>query len=126
MGMSDAQAVWLEDKLYVGGGWTSQSNAKLYIYTPSTDTWGEMNTPVYWFALITYHSQLTLVGGRERGNRSVTNKLWTLTSHDQWRETLPPMTVKRRSASAVEYAKNIIVAGGLGDRMRPTICEPLL
>ena len=119
--IENAQAVWLRDKLYVGGGGTSGYNmrdeARLYIYIPTTDTWSEINTPVYWFALITYHSQLVLVGGweyvGERSNGPVTNKLWTLTEHDQWRETLPPMKTKRRSASAVGFADNIIcVAGG--------------
>ena len=122
MGMCDSQAVWLGDKLYVGGGSTTGSRrdgARLYIYTPTTDTWSHINTPVYYFALITYHSQLVLVGGREfvgdgRGGL-VTNKLWTLTEHDQWRETLPPMTTKRYSASAVEFADNILIAGGEDD-----------
>ena len=73
--MHDAQAVWLWDKLYVGGGVTSGSKrvtvgsnrdaGRLYIYTPTIDTWNRIDTPVYWFALITYHSQLELVGGRE-------------------------------------------------------------
>ena len=119
MGMRDAQAVWLGDKLYVGGGWTSGSrrdDARLYIYTPTTYTWSHINTPVYYFALITYHSQLVLVGGAEyvgeRRDGPVTNKLWTLAEHDQWRETLPPMITKRHSASAVEFADNILVAGG--------------
>ena len=115
MGMQDAQAVWLEDKLYVGGGETTGDPAKLYVYTFSTDTWSAMKIPAYYFALITYHSQLTLVGGKTRGNGSVTNKLWTLNSHGEWREILPPMTVKRSSASAVEYVKNIVVAGGADD-----------
>ena len=122
--MRDAQAVWLGDKPYVGGGMTVGSNRDsarlyMYIYTPTTDIWSEINTPVYYFALITYHSQLVLVGGREyvgeRGGGPVTNKLWTLTGHDQWRETLPPMTKKRRSASAVELADMIVVAGGVDD-----------
>ena len=42
VGMHNAQAVWLGDKLYVGGGDTSGSRrdaARLYIYTPTTDTW---------------------------------------------------------------------------------------
>ena len=125
MGMNDAQAVWLGDKLYVGGGETSgtvRDHAGLYIYTSTTDTWSHIDTPVYWFALITYHSQLVLVGGREYVDEkragSVTNKLWTLTEHDQWRETLPPMTTKRHSASAVEFADNIVVAGGQDDEGR--------
>ena len=125
MDLSDAQAVWLGDKLYVGGGETLGSrrdDARLYIYTPTTDTWSHINTPVYWFALITYHSQLVLVGGKEfvgdRGVGPVTNKLWTLTEHDQWRETLPPMTTKREHTSAVEFADNILVAGGGDDNWR--------
>jgi hypothetical protein len=123
--MINAQAVWLGDTLYVGGGWTSQGRrdmARLYIQTPTTDTWSHINTPVYSFALITYHSQLVLVGGREFVGEGrdgpVTNKLWTLTEHDQWRETLPPMTTKRHSASAVEFADNILVAGGEDDKGR--------
>ena len=121
--MSDAQAVWLGDKLYVGGGVTmlgSQRNeARLYIYTPTTDTWSHIDTPVYRFALITYQSQLVLVGGVEYVGEGrvgpVTDKLWTLTEHGQWRETLPPMRTKRWGASAVEFAGNILVAGGNDD-----------
>ena len=119
--MRDAKAVWLGDKLYVGGGWTTGSNrdmARLYIHTPTTDTWSHINSPVYYFALITYHSQLVLVGGKEFAGEHewrdvpVTNKLWTLTEHGQWRETLPPMATERYRASAVEFADNILVAGG--------------
>ena len=134
MGMRDAQAVWLGDKLYVGGGWTlgnKRDQAKLYIHSPTADTWSHIDTLVYYFALVTYHSQLMLVGGREfvsesidlfgeygRIDGSVTNKLWTLTEHDRWRETLPPMTIKRYKASAVEFADNILVAGGEDDEGR--------
>ena len=131
MGVRDAQAVWLGDKLYVGGGLTSGSrrdDARLYIHTPTTDTWttdtwSHINTPVFWFALVTYHSQLVLVGGTEFVSEyeagPFTNKLWTFTGHDQWRETLPPMTLKRHSASAVEFADNtILVAGGEDDEGR--------
>ena len=115
--MSDAQAVWLKGKVYVGGGRTLESalSAKLYFYTPSTDSWGEMDTPVHLFALVTYHSQLVLVGGVKRGSSSVTNELWTLTGLDQWRVVLPPMTVKRHGASCAEYKSSIIVAGGIDE-----------
>ena len=126
MGTRHAQAVWLGDKLYVGGGMTSRckrDHARLYIYTPTTDTWNDgIDTPVYWFAIITFNSQLVLVGGTgyvgEESNKPVTNKLWTLTEHDQWEETLPPMTTKRQCASALEFADNILVAGGEDDEGR--------
>ena len=123
--MSNAQAVWLRDKLYVGGEPTIGSNrdhASLYIYTPTTDTWNHIDTPVCWFAVITYHSQLVLVGGMvyvgDWRIGPVTNRLCTLTEHDQWRETLPPMTTKHQRASAVEFADNILVAGGNDDEWR--------
>ena len=123
--MSDAQAVWLGDKLYVGGGRTSRSGrdiAKLYIHTPNTDTWSHIDTPVYYFSLITYHSQLVLVGGREfigeYKHGTVTNKLWTLTEHGPWRETLPPMIIRRSKVSAMEFADNILVAGGEDNNWR--------
>ena len=120
VGMESAQAVWLGDSLYVGGGYSvSESeryDARLYIFTPASDTWSKLDTPVYKFALITYRSQLVMVGGREYIGEwelgPVTNKLWTLTGHDQWRETFPPMPTKRYSASAVEFAHNLFVAGG--------------
>ena len=131
MPMHSAQAVWLGDKLYVGGGWTSGSErdrARLYyIHTPAADTWSRIDAPVYYFALITYHSQLVLVGGREFVGKwsdgPVTNKLWTLTEHDQWRETLPPMTIKRYRASSVEFADIILVAGGEDDNWRNNVVE---
>ena len=127
MRMHDAQAVWLGDKLYVGGGLTSGNNirdaARLYIHAPTTDTWSHVDTVVYYFALVIYHSQLVLVGGRELVGEylidgPVTNKLWTLTEYNQWRETLPPMTTKCHRASAVELADNIFVAGGEDDKGR--------
>ena len=124
VGMCDAQAVWLGDRLYVGGGETSRSRrdrARLYIYNPTRDNWGAIDTPVYLFALIIYHSHLVLVGGMEYVDRRiggpVSNKLLTLSQHNQWRETLPPMTTRRHSASAVEYSNNILVAGGIDDEL---------
>ena len=117
--MSDAQAVWLGDKLYVGGGEAGckRYSASLYMYTPTTDRWSRINTPVYRFALTTYRSRLVLVGGKEYVGEGidgpVTNKLWTLTERGQWSsESLPPMPTKCYHVSAVEFAGKILVAGG--------------
>ena len=107
-----SRAVCLGDKLYFGVD-------KLLIYTHTTDTWAIKDTPVCYFALVVYHSQLVLVGG-VMTDGSVTNKLWTLDRHNQFKETLPPMTVRRRGASAVEYSNNIIVACGQDDQWRST------
>ena len=112
--MYDATAALHGDKLYVGG-WTSRGNkddARLYIYTPITDTWSDIDAPVYWFALTTYHFQLVLVGGKECVDGKYTNKLWTLSEHGQWQETLPPMGIERHSVCAVNFRDYLLVAGG--------------
>ena len=127
--LRDAQAVSLGDKLYVGGddivsppGDHDHLNfirdaSRLYVYTPESDIWKTIDTPVYWFALATYHSQLVLVGGREYNRKySVdlcTNKLWTLNGliSDHW-EPLKPMNIRRYMPSAVSHEDYLLVAGG--------------
>jgi hypothetical protein len=113
--------VWLKDKVYVGGGWISgnkRDDSRLYIYTPTTDTWTTLDTPVYWFGLTTYHSQLVLVGGWEFVGENVvgepTNKLWTLSEEGQWQETLPPMPIPctYASVSAVSHGDHLLVISG--------------
>ena len=118
MDVGGAKAVWLKDKVYVGGGVTSRSyrsDARLYIYTPATDTWTTLDTPVYSFGLTTYHSQLVLVGGRKYVGENVlgvpTNKLWTLSEDGQWQETLPPMPTPCYDASAVSHGDHLLVIG---------------
>ena len=118
--MSNATAVWHEEKLYVGGGWTFQSirdDTKLFVYTPKNDTWDSIIAPVFYFGLTSYHSQLVLVGGREYIGEyfmgEFTNKLWTLSEHNgQWQKILPAMRIKRRSVCAVSYRDHLLVAGG--------------
>jgi hypothetical protein len=118
--LGDAHAVWLTrkdvDKVYVRKGWTSgstRSGFRLYIYTPATDTWTTLDTPVYRFGLTTYHSQLVLVGGREYVGENVmgaaTNKLWTLSEDGQWQETLPPMPTPCIDASVVSHGDHLLV-----------------
>ena len=113
-------AVWLKDKVYVGGmtSGSFKDDARLCTYIPTTDTWDTpIDTPVCYSALTTYHSQLVLVGGREySGYGSIgilTNKLWTLSEHGQWQETLPPMpTPCGIGASAVSLGDHLLVIGG--------------
>ena len=130
--MRDAQAVWLKDKLYVGGGLTYVPNDAiyLYVYSPNTDTWDTLDTPACQFALTTYHSQLVIVGGWVRydnsglGWGSPTNKLWVLNEHNQLDETvIPPMITERFHASSVEYKDRIVVAGGYGREIEVDITE---
>ena len=115
----EAQSVCLDNKVYVKGGTVlnKRADARLYIYTPATDTWETMDTPVYGFALTTYHSQLVLVGGREYVNESVegqpSKKLWTLSEDGQWQEVLPPMETEFCSGlTATSHGDYLLVIVG--------------
>ena len=118
MNVSGAQAVWLKDKVYVGGMISGRLRdlARLHIYTPATDEWTTLDTPVYWFGLTSYHSQLVLVGGREYVGENIegepTNKLWTLSEDGQWQETLPPLSKPYIGASAVSHGDHLLVISG--------------
>ena len=117
---SGAHAVWLKDKVYIGGGVITEisfrPDARLYIYTPATDEWATLDTPVYWFGVTTYHSQLVLVGGWEYVGENImgepTKKLWTLSEDGQWQETLPPMPISctgYSGTSAVSHGDHLLV-----------------
>ena len=103
-----SRAVCLNDKVY----FKSASVGKLSIYTPATDTWDTIDTPVYDYALTTYHSQLVLVGGYNHDDGEPSAKLWTLSEGGQWQETLPPMETACTNVSAVSHGDDLLVIDG--------------
>ena len=117
--ISRGQAVCLKDKVYIrirSGVGGKRAAARLYINTPATDTWDTLDTPVYDFALTTYHSKLVLVGGSKYFGENVrgrpSNKLWTLSEDGEWEETLPPMEIAYDYASAVSHEDLLLVIDG--------------
>ena len=77
VGMLDAQAVVLNNKVYVGGGFTGDdtTSSNIYTYDPTMDTWETLQSPSKNSALTTYHNKLLLVGGWEASTRHNTNQL---------------------------------------------------
>ena len=111
----NAQAVVLDNKVYIGGGSMSPTPpTRLLIYDIAEDSWDIIDTPTEWYALATYHSKLVLVGGRDPNTKEATNQLWVLDEQCHWAQPLPPMTTKRYKASAVSVGDHLIVAGGQG------------
>ena len=113
--MYDAQAVVLNNKVYVGGGCTGDvtTAANIYTYDPTTDTWETLQSPTRFSALTTYHNKLLLVGREETSTGQTTNQLWVFEEGEQtWTQPLPPMPTRRKDASAVSYQDYLIVAGG--------------
>ena len=122
IGMKDCQAVWCEEKLYVGGGTTvtqSDSSTIIHVYSPDNNEWGSMNTitPVSHYALAVYQYQIVLVGGKEcssENDSQSTNKVWVMTESDEhWNaDIIPPMSLQRCGAVAVSTDSVLIVTGG--------------
>ena len=113
MGVCNAQAVLLGEKVYMGGGDTTHgpTSDTLFIYDCTKRSWDQLDTPTQWYALTVYHGQLVLVGGVDPVNNSATKQLWTL-DNGWWTQTLPPMLTERFRVSAVSTGDHLIVAGG--------------
>ena len=113
--MRHVQAVVLNNKVYVGGGFTLDctTSSNIYIYDPTIDTWETLQSPTRYSTLTTYHNKLLLVGGLEVSTDEATNQLWVFEEGEQtWTQPLPPMPTRRRGASAVSTQDHLIVAGG--------------
>ena len=129
--LMNAQAVSVGDKLYIGGCTLPDQGVKddqLYVYSPISDIWKTLDTPVYWFGLTTYHSRPALVGGMESNKEYsidlCTNKLWTLNEHELYKTELQPMKIRRYMPSAVSYEDYLLVAGGFdGDHFETSVVE---
>ena len=115
-GIEFAHSVWLNGKLYVGGGNMFGRNAQLLIYSPSEDSWEVIPTPTEYYALATYHSQLVLVGGLHPAIRNPTSKVWLLEDRS-WvpHPTVPDIPVRTAGSPAVGFGNYLIVSGSEQD-----------
>ena len=117
VGMRDAQAVVLGDKVYIGGGHTPTGpSSDLLMYDFKKDSWDIINTPTQSYSLAVYRSKLVLVGGVGSYN-TITNKIWVLDRkkidepEDCWDASLiPTMPTERFGTSAVGVDNHLIVA----------------
>ena len=116
-GVRDAQAVWLNGKLYIGGGFTSSVGDESIILCSDGDmkSWTSIKSPTSQSALTTYQGKLVLVGGEKVASGQVTNKLLSLKDDGAWAEELPPMLTLRREATALSIDHHLLVAGGHKD-----------
>ena len=114
VGMRDAQAVALGDKVYIGGGDTDAGPSyKLLIYDFKKDSWDIICTPTHSYSLTVYRSQLVLVGGVGYWHNTVTNEIWVLDEEHCWDSSaIPAMPTERFGTSAVSVGDHLIVAGG--------------
>ncbi len=116
--MINAQSVWLDGTLHVGGGkiqgelgW--RGAARLYSFRPGVDSaWTMTDTPTYRFALAVHNSELLLVGGRDFATQEKTKKVFMMKDGEFKLSDISPMTESRVSASAISNRSALVVAGG--------------
>ena len=118
MGVFGCKGVFLEDRLYLGGGDCKDTNSERVVYeydiNGAVRKWTALpGGPVAYFALAGVNSLLTLVGGMDIGRKTATNQL---TSWDRelqrWVTTFPPMQTARQDCTAITHRKWLLVAGG--------------
>ena len=117
--IQDAQAVVLNNKVYVGASdrldpsgrcGLGSNNTTVCVYDVIGDLWDKIHCPTYQHAVTVYNNQLVLVGGIFHSTKACTNKLWVL--QEEWTEPFPPMPTKQCNASAVGIGSHLAVAGG--------------
>ena len=98
-------------------------NGKVYIssddivieYSPETDTWKDLLSPVHYHGAVLLNGQLALVGGTMSPpfDYSKVIRVWD-SKVEQWTETTsyPPLPVGRYFSSCALYEHYLIVAGG--------------
>ena len=114
-GVSSAQAVVVDGKVYIGGRYTDTDEGKytILIYDPKTQECTQLpKYPAKYFAMASVNNQLTLAGGRESSSHD-SNEIAILDSAtQQWLHPYPPMPTARYKASAIGFREFLIVAGG--------------
>ena len=121
--------VTLNDKLYITVVTYQGGDCRHFIHRAPYDlTSWTVHTPpegLEYFGLTSYHSQLLVVGGKERGE--VTNKVWTSDNATDWHSSLPPMPNGRVSPLATNTGPSpecVVVAGRYDTNL--TILDVLL
>ncbi len=122
------QSVEINDRVYVGGGFT-EKNANKYIvmaYNTLSCQWHTL--PPYstrFFAMTTINNKLVVVGGRNRdGSDSSELGEWQPDSN-QGTHPYPPMFTPRCWPSATSYKHWLVVAGGYHGACLQTSVEVL-
>ena len=89
------------------------SGGNIFEYTPETDTWVELPTPITQHGMLSLNGKLTLVGGvRNESTDSLCSiRVWDSNSK-QWTEPYPPMPMGRKELGCASYKHYLIVAGG--------------
>ena len=113
--VSDAHAVMVGGKVYIGGGGVEGSRYMILEYTIQGGQWRKIETPAKWFGMAVVNNQLLIIGGEDKGR--ATNLLWALDSvSGAWTQPFPAMPTSKKCLSAMGYKRWVLVVGGEEER----------
>ena len=128
--MRDAQAVMLNNKVYVSpadivipqGNCVLRDSNIICIYDVSGNSWKQIRSTTSKHALTVYNNQVVLIGGNDPSTYVCTNELRVLQNDEEKKtQLLPPMPTKRSNASAIAIGSHLAVVGGHGPIRRDPI-----
>ena len=111
--MSNAHAVVMGEKVYVGGGATEdEEDSHVFQYNKSRDEWSRLPPhPLIYFAMAQFTGHLITVGGEI--SDSPTGKVYRFKEESQeWEEFLKPMPTARVFLTVATTQSAIIASGG--------------
>ena len=115
--MANAQAVVMEEKVYIGGGNTEndENDHQVFQYDPSRNEWSRLPPHhVTIFAMAQFMGCFITVGGMMQ--HCITGKVYRFIEESQkWKEFLKPMPTARAYSSVATTQSAIVASGGVTD-----------
>ena len=113
--LSDHTAVWLNELVYVGGGYgTRRASYMINCYDPVYNSWSfSINTPYCNFAMTTLNNRLVTAGGFDRSYKR-TNQILIMDGGQLKNYT--KMITSRSCATAAGHEGMLIITGGIDDK----------
>ena len=112
MGGGHHTAVWLNGRVYVGGGSEAglMGSYTINCYDSVKNSWSTaINTPYCFFGMTKLNNNLLIAGGQDKSFK-VTNQI--LTMNDGQLEKYTNMTIARSHATAAGHQGTLIITGG--------------
>ena len=118
--MYKAQSVVINDVIFVGGGIVNKGDVPCLVfkYNPKYDSWTTLPCcPVTNFGLTGVDSKPVLIGGRDiySGGRPTSDCFVFEAETDEWKKSIPAMSIARHSVTCGTNESHVIACGGIRD-----------
>lgn len=118
--MYKAQSVVINNVIFVGGGIVNKGDVPCLVfkYNPKYDSWTTLPCcPVTNFGLTVVDNKPVLIGGRDIhfGGRPTSDCFVFEAETDEWKKSIPAMSIARHSVTCGTNESHVIACGGIKD-----------